>query len=509
MLARLLGKRPDHPMADLKSAQALLNDLPKHDPIKALMELTDWVESVTASVEFKLDYKFALIRLLDETAYSYARKLSLDYFAERELPSFHEHRLWLVLGAWYRHLFAGYYTVLSRYQAADKGRSAIKSLLPLLVARIVATLSASLKFACMHYGPIEGKVWSYLGQIFMFAERQELFNSPLTLYPALTHPTTIKAEIAHLLAWYSCGVSSLSPLAMHLTDRIIVRHLDTVDILSQPSQHNLFGFDLNSSNPPRRVNVEATLHPYMRFVSMPGMAERLQSLIVVLNKGILPDDLLLGGEYEAELVKEAANYLLKYVTDLPQRKAARRQIKVTAQVAIGYFNVLESTGTGPHANDDAVIEWTLEDVSTSGFHTRLPQRGNENVRIGQLLAMRPEGMANWSVAVIRRLLRDDNNHLHAGAEIISHEVASVSLLQSEGGGATFDEGQTALWLYAKAGESEEGRVELLMSSYVPNCSLLTELKGKKYLLIPSALKQRNLECDLVEFRAIEREKQEG
>lgn len=505
MLARFLGKRPDHPMADIKSAQALLNDLPKHDPIKALMELTDWMESVSANAEFKLDYKFTLIRMLDETAYSYTRKLSQDYFAAHELPSFQEHRLWLVLGSWYRNLFSGYFTVFNRYQVGDKGSSAIKATIPLLTGRIVAAMNASLKFACVHYGPIDCKVWSYLAQVCKFAERQEFYTSPFILYPHMTRPTTIKSEIGHLLAWYGCGVTSLSPLAMHLTDRIIDHYLDCVDLQSQPSERSLFGFDLNEPNLPRRVNIDATVHPYMRFVCMPGMATKLSSLLLILNKGIVPGDLLLGGEYEAELVKEAANYLLKFVTSLPQRRATRRDIVIDAEVVLGYDQALSGIGAGEVGYGEARLEWKLEDISTSGFHTRLPQKGNENVRIGQMLAMRPKGVTPWGVAVIRRLLRDDNNHLHVGAEIISNHVATVSLLQSGGGSVSFVSGQPALWLYAKSGEELEGKIDLLMRNYAPNCSLLTELNGRRYLLIPNALKHKNLDCDLVEFRVIERE----
>lgn len=508
MLARLLGKKTDHPMADIKSAQALLNDLPKHDPIKSLMELTDWMDSVTANAEFKLDYRYTLVCLLDEAAYTYTRKLAHDYFSAHDLPSFQEHRLWLVLGSWYRQMFAGYFAIFNGYQHGDKGSAALKAALPLLTARIVGAMSASLKFACVHYGPIDCKVWPYLAQILKFAERQDFYSSPVTLYPAMTRPTSVKAEIAHLLAWYGCGVSSLTPLAMHLTDRMLAHYRACLDIQSQPSQHSLFGFDLNTPNLPRRVNVDATVHPYMRFVCMSGMAEKLQSLIVVLNKGIVPEELLLGAEYDAELVKEAAGYLLKYVTALPQRKAVRREIVITAEVALGYQQALECINLDLNFSAGSVVEWKLEDISTSGFHTRLPQRGNENVRIGQLLAMRPQGVSSWGVAVIRRLLRDDENHLHVGAEIISNHVAGVSLLQSSGGSHSYTDGQLALWLYAKVGEETEGKIDLLMSNYVANCSLLTELRGKKYLLIPNALKHKNLDCDLVEFRVIEREEGE-
>src|SRR3990167_2811565 len=102
MLSGIFGKKSDHPMADMKSAQALLDDLPKNDAHKMLMELTEWIESVADNPDFKLDHQFAVLRLLDETAQPYARKLARDYFTPQELNKSQENRLWLGLGNFYR-----------------------------------------------------------------------------------------------------------------------------------------------------------------------------------------------------------------------------------------------------------------------------------------------------------------------------------------------------------------------------------------------------------------------
>lgn len=508
MLAKLFGKKADHPMADIKSATALLNDLPKNDALKSLMELTDWVDSVSENTEFKLEYQFAVIRLLDETAYAHTRKLSRDYFSAQELPPFQENRLWLVLGSWYRNVFNAYFKIFKHYRDGDKGSSSINAQAPLLIARTMRSMLANLKFACVHYGPIDSHIWTQLGQLYKHAERERCLETPVSLYAALPRTTTVQQEAAHLLAWYGCGVTSLSPLAMHLTERILAQYISSVDIEAQPSESSLFGFDLNASNLPRRVNVDSTVHPYMRFVCMPEMPAKLENLIRVLNKNIVPDDLILGGEYEPELVREAANYLLKYVTVLPQRRAARKQIHVKTKIVSGFARAVECTEVGLNFNADHIAEWQLENISSAGFYTVLSLHGNEQVRIGELLAMQPESLAYWGVAVIRRLMRDDENHLHVGAEIVSNQISAVALYQSGGGNSGFEDGQIGLWLHPKVGDEVEGKISLLMSKYVPNCSLQTELNNKKFLLIPNALKQKNLDCDLVEFRVIERDESE-
>ena len=93
----LLGKKSDHPMADIKSAQALLEDLPKSDALKALQELTTWVEPVREQAEFRLDHQLVVLRLIDETTRPFERKLMREYFASNTLPAFQENRLWMAL----------------------------------------------------------------------------------------------------------------------------------------------------------------------------------------------------------------------------------------------------------------------------------------------------------------------------------------------------------------------------------------------------------------------------
>jgi len=89
MLAGIFGKKSDHPLADIKSVQALLENLPKNDAYKSLMELTDLIESATEHDEFKLDHQFAVVRMIDEAAQPYARKLSARVFypvRDKQIP---------------------------------------------------------------------------------------------------------------------------------------------------------------------------------------------------------------------------------------------------------------------------------------------------------------------------------------------------------------------------------------------------------------------------------------
>jgi len=123
-----------------------------------------------------------------------------------------------------------------------------------------------------------------------------------------------------------------------------------------------------------------------------------------------------------------------------------------------------------------------------------------------LLGVQPAGVPSWGVAIVRRMMRDDKNQLHVGAELLTNQVTPVALVQSGEGGGVFEDGQTALWLYDKPGEMEGGaRLLMRAETFSSHLSLLSELNGEDYLLIPVKLLEKCLDCDLVQFRLIKQE----
>jgi hypothetical protein len=150
-----------------------------------------------------------------------------------------------------------------------------------------------------------------------------------------------------------------------------------------------------------------------------------------------------------------------------------------------------------------LAHWVTEEISVGGFSSVLPS-GSDSIGIGSLLGIQPEGMSHWGVAVVRRLLTDDVNQLHAGAEILANQVECVQLNRD---GNELGDGQTALWLYAKQGVLPDGTQQLLMKAdtFSTSRSLKIQLDGKNYLLIPTGLQEKGLDYDLAKFKVIEQE----
>jgi hypothetical protein len=172
----------------------------------------------------------------------------------------------------------------------------------------------------------------------------------------------------------------------------------------------------------------------------------------------------------------------------------------------GFDDTVERTNAGLNFGEEKPAQWDVENISTNGFCTVLPVQGNGEIRVGSLLGVQPTGGKNWGVAVVRRMMHDDNHMLHVGAEILTNQITAVALVQSGEGGGAFDEGQTAFWLHEKSSEfAAEARLLMKADSFSGQLSLLTEMEGNDYLLIPIGLLEKYSDCDLVKFRLIKQE----
>ena len=504
MLARLFGKKCDHPMADIKSAQALLADFSQNDMLKLAMELTDWIESVSDCDDFRLAYQFEVLSLLDERAQPCIRKLQAEYFTLPDLNVFQGNRLCLVLGNLSRRTAAAYLKIFNRYCAADKEDSALKSSMPLLVARTIRALRARLKYASAHYEPHDESIWRSLAKLYRHAEQKSYLEVELALYPLAT-PSSVKFESGLLMAWYACGINSQNPRSMHLTERLICHYGKAVEINAGLSAQALFGFDLAHPVDPVRVKLDATVHAQMRFVSMAGMQPSLEGLVKVLKQDRIPPEVNLVGTFSSAWVLDAAQHLLTYLYAPPLRGSKRMEMGGVMRVVEGYENVVGyCNDIEDWGGEYSTADWALKDVSASGFCAVLKNRSVDSVSIGSLLGIQPSGFQRVGVAMVRRLLQDTAGSLHVGVEMLANQVSVVTLRQSIGGGV--GHGEAALWLHEKPG-SQNDVVRLLMQAgeFSMNRSLVSSFEGNNYLLIPVELLENNFDFDLASYRCIEQQ----
>ncbi len=503
----IFGKKSDHPLADIKSAQEVLEELPKNDALSTVQELTSWIESIIELADdFRLDHEFAVLRMFDEAAQPHVRKLLRDYFSVQPVSKFQENRLWMVLNTFYTHVELVHHDVLTRYRNGGRGASSVKPELALLAARGIAALTGRLKLAAARYALVEPGLWKHLSEYYGHAETNGYEDDAVALYPGVPGNTSVKQEFSTQMVWYGISAGVLSPLQEHITERLIAYAGSGLRVDSQYNANALFVFDLSQPTPPMRVASDATLHPALRFFSVVDAVKQLEALSRTLDKGIVPDDVnLYGANYDVELVRDILRRLMDSLTQpFPTRRNPRRKINVNLKVANGFFKMLEQADAGLNFfNPDAAEIWDVEDISVTGFRSVLPAARADNIKIGSLIGSKPENVQNWGAGIVRRLSRDEKNNLHVGVEVLSTQIVGISLTDRVQ--AADEDVQIALYLNRPADTSGEAWLLMRPNTFSQNRSLNMEMSGKGYLLLPLALVESGDDYDLARFRRMEQD----
>jgi hypothetical protein len=503
----IFGKKSDHPLADIKTAQEVLEEIPKHDALNAVQELTGWIEIIIELAgEYRLDHELALLRIFDEAAQPYIRKLQRDYFTLQPVSKFQENRLWTVLDNFYGKSELAHHDILTRYVEGGRGASAIKAELPVLGARGIAALTGRLKLAVARYALVEPVLWQHLADFFSHAEKLGYQDDAVAAYAGLSGSTSVRQEFSALLTWYGVSAGVLSPLREHISERLAAYAGTSLQVYDKYNANGLFVFDLAQPTPPMRLASDVTLHPSLRFLVVGDALAQFGGLMKNLDKGIVPDDVnFCGANYDPELVRDVLRRLMDNLTQPPPtRRNPRRNINVTLKVASGFYLMLEKADAGLNFfNPDVGEIWEVEDISVTGFRSVVPAARAEGVKIGSLIGSKPENVENWGAGIVRRLSRDENNNLHIGVEVLSSQIIGVSLIEQ---GHTAEEGgQLALYLNRPADSSGEAWLLMKPDSFSPNRSLKMAKGGKEYLLLPLALVESGNDYDLARFRLMEQE----
>ena len=506
LMLGIFGKKSDHPLADLKSAQQLLEDVPKSDALNALHELTGWIETlIEQAADLRLEHEFAVLRMFDEAAQLHVRKLLRDYFTVQPPSKFQEGRLWVALNNYYKSSELAYHDVLVRYRDGKRGTSVIRPEQALLVARGIAARTGRLTLSAARYAMVEQTLWNHLADFYSHAETSGSLNDALVLYPGSQGGTSVVQEFAVLLTWYGVSAGGQSPVQEHITERLVAHVGKNLTVSNKIGEESMFVFDMAQPTPPMRSALDGTVHPALRFVGAGDVSAQLNGLIRNLEKGIVPDSLnLYGAKYDSELVRDVAQRLKQSFTlPLPARRNPRRKINVNLHVANGFSKMLEQTDVGLNFSADETDAWDVEDISATGFRCVVPLARADGIKIGTLIGSRPEGVSHWGAGVVRRLRRDEQGNLHIGVEVLSPRIIGVPLVARSASGSE----SYLVGLYLNRPNDTSGETWLLVrtDTFSTSRSLNMELNGKDYLLLPLALAEAGDDYDLARYRSMEQD----
>jgi hypothetical protein len=503
MISLFGSKKPDHPMADIKEAKKLLEDLPTGDAFKCADELAHWLESVVTAEGFKPEYRAQLIQLLDETAQAHLRKLTRDYMASPRLPKYQEIRLWTALHEYWRHAASAYVSCIDLYAAGAKGADALKGAMPLLLARALRALAAQIKWMYVRYGPMDLSVWGVIARVYAFAEQRKLAQLAVTVYPGIPGDSTPEQEFLKAVMLSASSPDSLLPLEMELCERLIAHFCASFTLRLDLQPDIAYWIDLATSQAPLRLARPPQHAPTLRFFAAGKALQDLEQLTrTVKTTGSVPSQVNLGGNYPAEAVLDALNHLALYWSPKPpERKHQRHRVKSRLNVTYGYDGVLAALGDSGTRDSAGSETWIVENVSAGGFGAGIPEIKGDWLKIGCLLGLQPEGGNNWVLGVIRRVVRDSPFKGSVGIQTIAR---SAQLVHFSAGGAT----ESGLVISDGSDTPGEARVLLRAGSFVPGQNLEYQKGDAAHLLLPQGVIERGEEYELVRFREMIRDTSE-
>lgn len=512
MLGFLTGGKVDHPMADSKQAREIVADLPS-DSLKALADITGWLDSLRDTKAFKVDRLFENIDLLDGAAKNYQRKLAQDYFATSRQQKFQESRLWTGSHAFWKALSDAYLECVSRFESAQTGGTTFRKNLPVIVARTLRALTLQLKWILVRYGPVDPRVWSDIGRLYQFAEASGFVGNAIAIYPGSHGGGSVKQEFLKAVMLSVSSTDGLSPMRQEIAERAVAHFSSGFRIAQQPGPGCGYCFDIAGGKPPFRVVGDKALPATARYFGAGDALEQLQKVEAVIREtGAIPSSVHLGGSYDNETVLPVLRHLIAYWSDdAPARNTQRRQTATRMTVLHGMAEILQTLDP---ANSDeldfsagsSAESWIVENVSDGGCGAIIPAAKSDWVRVGALIGVKAEIALHWGIGIIRRVTRDEHQQRRVGVQVLSKVAIPVRVGKSGGAFASGPAALTDSGLLLSTTPDSKGEVGVVLRDGVFSSrdSFDMMVNNKPYLLMPSRLAEGGEDFDWAMFKVMAR-----
>lgn len=511
MLGWFARGKVDHPLAEPKAASRILDELPAQDALRAMAEIGHWLDSVNRTPEFRPERRFELMEQLDQAARARLGKLGRDYLRVRQ-TSFHEHRVWTAINEFWRLLGVGYGACVAQYQQAGAGgSSAARRQAAVACVRALRALGQQLKWSLLRYGPIDSEFWRELGRLYTFAETIDGAEEGLAPYPGARTLTNARTELIQAVMLGASACDGLLPAQIDWVQRTLARFGNRFLLEREVRPGCTHAFELTAARAPVRLRVAAPQGATVRYFGAGAAYDEIYRLLdVVLAEGALPGDIDMGEGADPNLIIGVWTHLLRYWgPQPPERGAERHPSNVRLTVVQGYVGLVGALDTG---TGDAALgalgeaeSWIASDISEHGYGAVVPAVKGDWLRVGALLALRPEGEQRWGVGVVRRMQRTSAGGRRVGIEQFTRHAVAFTLTAAAGEAAFHAaREERGVLLATRPNERGEFPVLLRAGGFSVGRQFELRVRGQTYLVTGAVLLEGSDEFDYAYFKAIRR-----
>jgi len=438
LIGALFGGRQEDGLCDLRSATQMMLDLPENQVLAAQVEVVKGLKQLNANGKVALKERFRTIEYLDGKARGLQQHL-LDIhhgkIVDKDAPP---KQVQMIIMAFWAEMGNAYRQAFKHYQAnAQRGVDAAQ--IQIFALRGLMYFAEQAKWSHMRYLKVEPAIWRNLNRFYLFAERQGFEQAMIRPY-AEAGLTSVQREYGRALLLALSAPDKLLPKQVELVSDWLGLWADRIEIGREiRPHHHLFAINLDTDSAPRRLRRDM-LGEQWRYGASARLVAVVQDTLDALAQGKTPAELGLpeesGDPVNVDLLRRLT-HLWSRDMPVPVRRHERRAARKPLSIVRGLDAVIERLRRmGDADQGEEAPQWTLENESDSGFGVQCSARGQEQLRVGEIIGVVSDQQPNaMTIGVIRRIARRSDGGVEAGIETLSKTplVVELSALNAQNG----------------------------------------------------------------------------
>lgn len=443
------------PLRNASAASRWVGNLPAGDALLLQREVLDLVASFPGHRRSVGPAQAEALMQVDARTESIISQLTAQYAANYHRSSSVETRLWHGVFDLIKAFTAAYQSMLKTgYGGSEQKRW--KSVLPKVLVRLAHYKGLDGKFRLFRYGHWIPAQWRELHELYEYARMRGWQRDSVALVGDSSGkvPTSLEQEFVRSLLLMRLDSGNFTPDQVEWVSRALEEWAAPVSLTPPPGNGANFYVDLSGSQGLRRQErpraggrllfldagpVYARVVERMRWLPEqdedprePGeLPPREQKLLLMRLAALFGPDAL---AFSTRAPRKTSDVEVRVVVGLPALTRAVAEVERLSPEARltgashSYDEITQMVN--PAANPDSVARrvrgthWRVVDRSETGSRLVAPS-GEAPAKLGEMIAFRDaEG---WSLAVVRRMQRQQMDEVICGVEIIARRIVRVLL----------------------------------------------------------------------------------
>jgi len=469
-----------------------------------LEAITPRLAEISADEKLRLAERIKAIQEIEDIGRSHEGVAARGFFEASRAGQEEERRLWQISREFWAQLAAAYNACLAAHIRGD-GLDGGKTDLTHLVIRLLRAYQSRLKWDWFRHGPHSLGFWETIGHAYLYAMQEGVHQRFEKVYPGSAEPTSVEREYLRILMLQASSLDRLLPLEIRIVEEVVDHFLPDFSFSAKRLEGHTHWVDAARRRPPARLMGEKMeTSPVQRFFGPGAALSGLAEVADCLRQGEAAPQFRITRYFSPRVILPVLQHLTTYWAPTPpRRRYTRYQAQSRMAVISGLTQInLHLCGAAAEAlgvnenSEPRRCEWMIDNISRDGIGAQLrlaTSRVTEEVRIGTLICMRPEGVNQWLVGVVRRFSRETEEHGLVGIETLTR---APLLTEVDCGG---QREQALLLNKPRLGRT----VRLVLRAGTGLCTkapLLLPVEGKTAHLINGKLVETGIAFDIARYR---------